>query len=277
MTRMRFLIVYAAIMMFAASCVHEFQFQQGDVDKDVVVVEGYITNELQRHTIKITRLNSYNDTIVNNVSGAFVAVTSGTSTYFYHEREDGVYESDESFVGVAGSVYFLHVEIDSGKVVLSAESTMLPVTPPDKVTFAPTTDNNLVISHIAESFVSENPAKYVLQLSWADPQTNRPQNAVIYYYSLTTVDISQLFAPKVSETAFPPGTQIVERKYSIDRAYENYLRSLLAETRWSGGYFDEAHGNLHTNINILTTNNPNLKTAGYFSANTVYIDTLVAR
>ena len=82
MTRMRFLIVYAAIMMFAASCVHEFQFPQGDVDKDVVVVEGYITNELQRHTIKITRLNSYNDTIVNNVSGAFVAVTSGTSTYF---------------------------------------------------------------------------------------------------------------------------------------------------------------------------------------------------
>ena len=91
------------------------------------------------------------------------------------------------------------------------------------------------------------------------------------------MDVSQLFAPKVSETVFPVGTQIVERKYSIDAAYENYLRSLLAETHWSGGYFDEAHGNLHTNISILVTHNPNLKTAGYFSANTVYIDTLVAR
>ncbi|MBO7438327.1 MAG: DUF4249 family protein, partial [Bacteroidales bacterium] len=187
MTRMRFLIVCAAIMMFAASCVHEFPFQQGDVDNDVVVVEGYITNELQRHTIKISRLNSYNDTIVNNVSGAFVAVTSGSSTYFYHEREDGVYESDESFVGVAGNVYFLHVEIDSGETVLSAESTMLPVTPPDKITFSNTADNNLVISHIAESFVSDNPAKYVLQLSWLDPKTALPKNAEIYYYSLTTV------------------------------------------------------------------------------------------
>ncbi|MBO4772301.1 MAG: hypothetical protein J5595_07160, partial [Bacteroidales bacterium] len=119
--------------------------------------------------------------------------------------------------------------------------------------------------------------KYVLLLSWLDPKTSQPQNANIYYYSLTTVDVSQLFAPKLADTHFPPGTQIIERKYSIDAAYENYLRSLLAETRWSGGYFDEAHGNLHTNISVIASNNPDLKTAGYFSANTVYIDTLVAR
>ncbi|MCR5455155.1 MAG: DUF4249 domain-containing protein [Bacteroidales bacterium] len=258
----------------ATSCVHEFPLKEDIVDNSTVVVEGYITNELMRHTIKISKLNSYYDTTVNSVTNAFVAVTSGDSTYYYHEKKDGIYESENNFVGVVGNVYYLHIELDNGRTVLSAESTMLPVTPPDEMTFSKTVDNNLVISHIAESFVSDNPAKYVLQLSWIDPKTSHPQYAEIYYYSLTTVDISQLFAPKLAETTFPPGTQVIERKYSIDHAYENYLRSLLAETLWSGGYFDEAHGNLHTNI---TTNNPSIKTAGYFSANTVYIDTLIAR
>ncbi|MBO4772269.1 MAG: DUF4249 family protein [Bacteroidales bacterium] len=264
-------------MMLATSCVHEFPFQQGEVDSSTVVVEGYITNELQRHTIKISRLNSYYDTTVNSVTGAFVAVTSGDNRYLYHDIGDGIYESEESFVGIVGNVYYLHIEIDSGRVVLGAESTMLPVTPPDEITFNKISGNTLSISHIAESFVPDNPAKYVLLLSWLDPKTSLPQNANIYYYSLTTVDVSQLFAPKLADTQFPPGTQIIERKYSIDAAYENYLRSLLAETRWSGGYFDEAHGNLHTNISVIASNNPDLKTAGYFSANTVSIDTLVAR
>ena len=278
MTRVLLSIALAVInMMLATSCVHEFPFQQGEVDSSTVVVEGYITNELQRHTIKISRLNSYYDTTVNSVTGAFVAVTSGDNRYLYHDIGDGIYESEESFVGIVGNVYYLHIEIDSGRVVLGAESTMLPVTPPDEITFNKISGNTLSISHIAESFVPDNPAKYVLLLSWLDPKTSLPQNANIYYYSLTTVDVSQLFAPKLADTHFPPGTQIIERKYSIDAAYENYLRSLLAETRWSGGYFDEAHGNLHTNISVIASNNPDLKTAGYFSANTVYIDTLVAR
>jgi len=279
MTRMLITIATAVIVMILAStsCVHEFSFQQGDVDTNTIIVEGYVTNELKQHTIRISKLNSYYDTTVNYVTGAFVAVTSGDSTYYYHDNGDGTYESDSRYVGVVGNVYYLHIEIDNGMVVLSAESSMLPVTPPDKLTFNQLDGNNLVINHIAESFVSDNPAKYVLQLSWRDPKTDHPTAAEIYYYSLTTVDISQLFAPKVAETVFPIGTQIIERKYSIDAAYENYLRSLLAETRWSGGYFDEAHGNLHTNISIVTTNNPKLKTAGYFSANTVYIDTLVAK
>ena len=123
------------IAMSASSCVHEFPFQQGDVDSNTVIVEGYITNELKRHTIKISRLNSYYDTTVNEVTSAFVSVTSGSNTYFYHNNGDGTYESDESFVGIVGNVYYLHIELDSGRVVLAAESTMQPVTPPDKITY----------------------------------------------------------------------------------------------------------------------------------------------
>lgn len=260
-----------AVSIIASACVHEFPFRQGEVDQNTIVVDGYITNEYKRHTIQLTRLSSYEDTVRNMIKGAFIAVSSDDSTYYYKEVSDGIYESVNKFVGVVGNVYFLHIELGDS-IVLSAKSTMMPVIPPDKITFHKHSDSMRSINYIAESFVSDHPAKYVIQLQWTDSTSHDRRIANLYYYSLTTVDISQLFAPKVQETRFPKGTQLIERKYSIDKDYEIYLRSLLAETLWSGGYFDEAHGNLQTNIQC---DRGRKKTAGYFSANTVYIDTMV--
>lgn len=267
MRKIHFAIIIALML---TSCVHEYAFRQGEVDMSTLVVSGYITNEYKRHTIEISRLSSYEDTVRNMLKGAFVAVSSGDSTYYYKETSDGVYESENKFVGVAGSVFFLHIELGDS-VILSAKSTMMPVTPAEKITFHKHPDSLRSINYIAESFVQDNPAKYVIQLQWANPGGDESRIANLYYYSLTTVDISQLFAPKVQETRFPKGTQLIERKYSIDKDYEIFLRSLLAEQHWSGGYFDEAHGNLQTNIQC---DRGSQKTAGYFSANTVYIDTL---
>lgn len=267
MKKIHFAIV---ISIIATACVREFPFRQGEVDLSAIVVNGYITNEYKRHTIEISRLSSYEDTVRNMLAGAFVAVSSGDSTYYYKEVANGVYESSDKFVGIVGNVYFLHIELGDS-VVLSAKSTMMPVTPPDEITFHEHDNGMRAISYIAPSFVPDNPAKYVIQLQWSENGEDT-RIANLYYYSLTTVDISQLFAPKVQETLFPKGTQLIERKYSIDKDYEIYLRSLLAETLWSGGYFDEAHGNLQTNIQCDLGH---AKTAGYFSANTVYIDTLI--
>jgi hypothetical protein len=248
------------------SCVHEIPFETDGIDKSAIVVEGFITNEFLNHPVWLSRLSDYSDTARVPVSGAkMVAVTSSdnSATYYYKETSPGLYTSIEKFVGVTGNTYYLHVEVDS--TVISAKTTMLPVTPPEKIRYSLKNNGYYSIDYVGESYVKENPAKYVLDLSWQD------NNATLYYYSLTTIDIAQLFAPKMQITYFPEGTQIIERKYSIDKDYENYLRSLLAETVWTGGYFDEAHGNLHTNI---TSDNPKVKTAGYFSANTVYIDTV---
>ncbi|MBQ5402899.1 MAG: DUF4249 family protein [Bacteroidales bacterium] len=263
-------IISTVLIVFCiSSCVHEFPFSIDEIQKNTVVVEGEITNEFINHTVYLSMLSDYQDTARIALRGAKVAVTSGDSTYLYKETSDGIYTSTDKFAGITGNLYSLHVEIRGA--VLSAQTTMLPVTPPDKITYNIFPDK-MSVNTVAEPYVLENPAKYVLKLSWAE--NNAQKNATLYYYSLTTVDISQLFAPKIQETFFPRGTQIIERKYSIDKDYEKYLRSLLAETLWSGGYFDEAHGNLHTNIE---SDNPIIKTAGYFSASTVFIDTLIAR
>ena len=60
-----------------------------------------------------------------------------------------------------------------------------------------------------------------------------------------------------------------KKKYSLNAAHELFIRSLLVETNWSGGYFDEAHGNLQTNLSE--------EAIGYFSASSILIDAIIVK
>mgnify|MGYP002623747896 FL=1 len=274
MVRLVYLSISIIYTLIQTACEHPYNFDFFKQNDTILVVEGMITNENKKHYIYLSRLSGYNDTLNRPVSRAFIAVTSNDSTFYYHEdsTNHGQYYSRKPFVGVTGNTYNLHIEI--GKKKYSAHCNMLPVTPPDTITFFHHDNGTLSIDHVAPSLVTSNPAMYQLQLDWSNVEgfEQLPHNetsATMYFYSLTTVDISQLFIPKIQTIYFPPGTRIIERKYSINTDYELYLRTLLAETQWSGGFFDEAHGNLHTNID----NNA----AGYFAACTVYADTIYAK
>ncbi|MBR4267584.1 MAG: DUF4249 family protein [Bacteroidales bacterium] len=260
------------IFILASSCVREIKFELDEVKKNTIVIEGAITNEYQKQTIYISTLSDWYDTTRTPIKYAKVGVTSSNdSTYFYQETSPGVYTSEKPFVGITNSKYYLHIEVND-TIIVNAETSMPPVTPPDKITWKKLNNGKYILDHVAEPLVENNPAKYELFLSWQIDSSK--YSAKLYYYSLTTVDIAQLFAPKTEHLEIPYGTRIVEKKYSIDDNYERYLRSLLAESSWSGGYFDEAHGNLITNIKCK---NYGINTAGYFSANTVIIDTIIVK
>ena len=268
-----FAAVVCAFFMFQ-SCVHKYDFYLEQPKDTTIVIEGMITNENKRQTILISTVSSYQDGSRVPVSGAFVAVTaSNDSSYYYLEDtlNRGTYISEYPFIGITGNVYYLNVKVNG--TTYTAESNMPPVTPPEKITFSTSETGLMSIKHVAESFVTDNPAMYTIDLDWSDVDGYRKADpkitkARLYYYSLTSVDVSQLFAPKTEKTYFPQGTMVIERKYSLDHNYELFLRSLLTETKWCGGYFDEAHGNLHTNI----TNG-----AGFFAACTVAVDTVFAK
>lgn len=276
-TRLKILSILAAVVcafFMVQGCVHKYDFYLEQPKDTTIVIEGMITNENKRQIIYVSQVSNYQNNKRLPVSGAKVAVTaSNDSSYYYLEDTSnlGMYVSEYPFIGIAGNVYYLNVKYNS--VTYTAESTMMPVTPPEKITFSKGEDGMMSIQHVAESFVADNPAMYTVDLDWSGIEGYNTQDpkftkARLYYYSLTSVDVSQLFAPKTEKTVFPQGTMVIERKYSIDRNYELFLRSLLTETKWCGGFFDEAHGNLHTNI----SNNA----AGYFAACTVAIDTVYA-
>ena len=266
-------VVFCAFLFFV-DCEHKYDFYLEKPKDTTIVIEGMITNENKRQTIYISTVSSYQDDKRMPVSGALVAVTaSNDSSYYYLEDtlNRGTYISEYPFIGIAGNIYYLNIKVNGS--TYTAESSMLPVTPPEKITFSKSETGMMSIKHVAESFVADNPAMYTVDLDWSGVEGYKEMNpkhtqARLYYYSLTSVDVSQLFAPKTEKIEFPVGTLVIERKYSIDHNYELFLRSLLTETKWCGGYFDEAHGNLHTNI----TNG-----AGFFAACTVAIDTVWAK
>ena len=68
------------------------------------------------------------------------------------------------------------------------------------------------------------------------------------YYTLDNFDVNDIFGPEPEVIEFPPGTVIIRKKYSLTKAHQNFLRSLLMETEWSEGIFDVQHGNVATNM-----------------------------
>ena len=89
--------------------------------------------------------------------------------------------------------------------------------------------------------------------------------AIFYSYTLSTIDVNQLFKPAVENLSFPAGAMVIRTKYSLSPDHERFLRSLLSETDWRGGWFDVMHGNLHTNLNNGAV--------GFFAACSVVQDT----
>jgi hypothetical protein len=70
----------------------------------------------------------------------------------------------------------------------------------------------------------------------------------LLFYTLTTLDVSQVFAPLVEEVSFPAGTRIDQRRYSLTPEHAAFIRSLLLETNWQGGVFPTDPANIQSNI-----------------------------
>jgi hypothetical protein len=94
---------------------------------------------------------------------------------------------------------------------------------------------------------------YEILLDWANAPGFENSNAdsckaKLYYYTLPTLDVSEVFAPTLEAVSFPKGTILTERKYSLTDEHAAFIRALLLETTWSGGYFNTASANVPTNL-----------------------------
>jgi hypothetical protein len=115
---------------------------------------------------------------------------------------------------------------------------------------------------------------YEADISWEHiPGFDHPDSVsrvMQKYYTLNTIDVSYVIFPQEKEEVlFPAGSIAIVKKLSLTDEYGAFLRALLAETEWQGSLFEEARGNLPTNIS-----NGGL---GYFSACSVIADTLIVQ
>jgi hypothetical protein len=72
--------------------------------------------------------------------------------------------------------------------------------------------------------------------------------ARMLFYTLSTLDVSEIFAPSLESISFPSGTKITETRYSLTPEYAEFIREVLLETQWQGSLFNTTPANVPTNL-----------------------------
>jgi hypothetical protein len=258
-------LIIGVVLLSACEEAVDWQLKRGDLPP--LVVEGWLTNELKRQRIKLSKPKTSLNGVQFNVSGAQVTVFDGdTAIQFIEEPEgSGIYLSD-TLQAVVGKEYQLR--IDYNDEVFTAETSMVPVSPLLPLNFIPNEESQdfFYIKEVA----SDQPAMEELLLDWSSifEEEPGPENtARLFFYVLEASDVNQLFPPRSERVYFPRGTRVQRIKYSLNVEQQDFIRSLLMETNWRGGVFDVQKNNVITNISGGAV--------GFFAASSVIKETVI--
>ena len=247
-------ILYIIPILLLLSCVKQTDWTLQSQSTDLIVVEGIITDTMGSQRIIITHPVSGLNETPQPVSGANVIITNEDSAYTLteHPLNSGTYITKSSFIGQTGKNYSLLIAINNR--LYTAKAYMVPGIHFNALTYSKDEGDNLYhIDSVAKAFDTRDTAMWEVLLDWshvpgygnADPSKTK---ARLLYYTLPTLDVSQIFAPPVEDIRFPPGTIIVERRYSLTPEHAAFLRTLILETNWQGGLFSTVPANVITNL-----------------------------
>ena len=255
-------------------CGEEIQWDIPQQDYDVVVVDAILTNEFKYHSIFLSSSRSDANQLSEKITGAKVYVSDGINTLEFKEDsiQPGKYTGALPFAATVDRNY--HLQVDYKSETYEADEYMIPVIPSNRlvVGLVDTSSFWYEIKWIAPEYSQTEQAMYEVEIDWSHLVNENIEDSIsrakIFHYSLNTLNVSYTIFPQDKEKViFPKYSRIVERKYSLTDEYATFLRALLAETEWQGSLFEEARGNLPTNIS-----NDGL---GYFSVCSVLSDTIV--
>jgi hypothetical protein len=263
-------IFFAGVLLMSLSCTERIEWELELDSEPLLLVEGKINDEMKAHEVTLSRTVDEMNGKPEPVSGAVVEIFDGSRVHVLEEdvRRAGAYLTDPGFAGQVGRGYQLRIRC--GNFRIKAVAFMRAVTPfqsmrPYRVQQQPP----LYEVSIHES---DQPAIVRLELHWGhlpgyDTLSPEETRALIYHYTLNSVDVNRIFAPDREHVRFPPGTIVFREKESVPHAYEEFLRGMLSETDWRGGVFDVLPGNARTNLSEGAV--------GYFTAASVIRDTVV--
>lgn len=257
------------------SCEKEINWDINTSAEPVVVVEARLTNEFKIQELLLTRPAEAINQLPEAVSGAHVRVSWRQETVDFIESESlpGKYYSELPFAAAVETPFHLSIETDGN--IYEAETIMVPVLPFNTPTFDYRPAKDLYsINWNNSQYSPQEQAMYEANIDWSHlPYYDHPDSvsrARLAYFTLGTIDIGHVIVPQdKEEVLFPPGSQVIISKYSLNEEHAAYLRALLSETQWRGNFFEAAPGNLPGNVS-----NGGL---GFFSACAVLRDTLVVQ
>ena len=253
------------ILFLLAGCVKQVDWPITNESGNLIVVDAILTNETKVQDVTITHpVANLNEAPVA-VSGANVIVSNEDSTWNLAEDSinPGIYSTPSTFSAIPGKNYSLLI-YSQGKVY-SAKAAMAPGAVFPELHYSKNSDNDLYhIDFVASAFTSGEPAMWEILIDWSkvpgydalDPSLTR---ARLLFYSLKTLDVSEVFAPAVEKVSFPTSAEagkqavIEERRYSLTPEHAEFIRTMLLETNWQGGLFGSASANVATNLSSGAT------------------------
>lgn len=249
---MKKFISYIILLFLLFSCEKKTDWKIKADEEVIVVVEGIILNKKNESYIKLTKQAKTLNEIPDPISKADVVVFDGKKIILFNESTTipGLYKADSNFIGTINKVYYLSITYQDK--VYSANDYMIACSPFESVKFKKSTENNKFFE-IDESFVSDEPAIWEIYLDWSHINDSLQtegniKKAILYYYTLKTIDVSQGFAPDKNKIIFPAGTKVVQKKYSLSNKHAEFIRTMLSETEWRGYLFDVTPANTASNL-----------------------------
>jgi len=251
---MRKKIIYLILFVSLTGCQKQVSWPIADRNLRLVIVDGIITDENKLQSVKIYySVNQLNE-VPEPVDSAIVTISNEDSTWALTEQpgNPGNYQTSSAFPALQGKNYSLLIFKD--EQVYSAKASMVPGTEFKELTYTKNENDRFYhIDWVAEAFNADKPAMWEIIIDWSmvpgyeetDPALCKVR---LKYYTLPTLDVSEIFAPEMEKISFPAGTQITERRYSLTTEHAQFLRTLLLETNWQGGLFDSAPSNGITNL-----------------------------
>ena len=212
-----------------------------------LVADCIITNEFKYHTVRLYRSTDDLNQLPSGVPGADIELFFNDSIIAFAPQagEDGEYRSTVPFMASAGNDYRLVIAVEG--IIDTAWATMVAISPLEMF--------EIVAYDSLFRFIykaGNQPSMTEINYNWEDApdycETYGSCRASEVFYTLDNIDIGKMFAPDRKVIPFPENTEIVRRKYSLSEEYQHFIRSLLLETEWRGGFFDVEQGNVPTNF-----------------------------
>ncbi len=112
---------YIILLIFVTnSCIEPFDFKS-EAYESKLVVSCIITNQLKKHTIKLSQTTPIDITDIEPEKNAIVEIVNDLgTTYSFQEHEDGEYISTEEFAAQANRSYTLKIKTEEGKSYVSS-------------------------------------------------------------------------------------------------------------------------------------------------------------
>ncbi len=260
---MKKLIGFLAVLTIVLTgCQENIDFDLND-EKARIVVEGTITDSVMKHPIELTMTTSYYETqSPENVEGASVTLSDGSSTWNLVQGSDGLYYTPD-MGAEEGKSYTLRIEKD-GETYSGSDLAATPATVdsvevrltefPDFETGEPTFFYSIVL------YAQENPGLgdyYLWKYHVKKPDTAwRNMTPKFNDWAYASDDFVDGRSPEngweifgfIDTAEIPTGSLVRLEMYSITKEYYEFLSAMSLQTN-RGGLFDGPPANIPTNMN----------------------------